>query len=229
MSIPSWRAPLSSPSLHTSGKPQDSLTQQTPCRLCPYEPPWTSGPPRFPDSNINVNQDVMNIYEFRYLNLRVVSKGRWSRWTYVKESYDSDVMGIDELSCGLHGVEHWDIRACTTLHPMDYSLRWPPTWWNAQNTHKFKLQHNNFRLLVAPRRITTTSKSAWHIWNVVLLIISRRETLKIQRQHAAIMIWTVWHFEFWMVMRVGFVSLYVHVVISVSVLIDISKTGQVGF
>lgn len=62
MFVPFWRAPRSWLLLHTSGKPQDSLTQQTRCQLHPKQVLWTPWSPHFPDSNININQNInMNI------------------------------------------------------------------------------------------------------------------------------------------------------------------------
>lgn len=48
--------------------------------------------------------------------------------TYIKESNDWNVMGLNELGRGLHRVQHCSTSAGAMLHPLDYSLCWPLTW-----------------------------------------------------------------------------------------------------
>lgn len=40
---------------------------------------------------------------------------------YLKESYNGDVVRVDELGCSVHRVEHRNTRTGVTLQPLDYA------------------------------------------------------------------------------------------------------------
>ena len=64
-----------------------------------------------------------------------MSKDGLNRWTYIKESDNSDLVRIDELSCSVCRVEHWSPGTCASLHPLDYSLKRSLAWKHT-NTNK---------------------------------------------------------------------------------------------